>query len=283
MQSFSTIAATPATPLDGGAALDIEVTDDWLQGRVAFGGLQGALGALAMRAAVGDALPLRALQMTFVSAVDAGPARAEATVLRRGRAVTHAQCRLVSGGRTAAVLVGLYGAPRTGSQARVDMPLPDTVKRHDTLRDAPFVADAMPGFLRHFRQRWAGGTRLYTGEPPRPADMWAQHREAVPDDGTDAPPSPPGAVAAREASLVAMADLPPSPALSMLTQRAPGASLTWLLELLCDAREFDPRVWSLLRTETRHAADGYTSQTARLWDAAGRPLAVSHQTTAIFD
>jgi len=283
MQSFSTIAATPATPFEDGVALEVDVTDDWLQGRVAFGGLQGALGALAMRAAVGGALPLRALQMTFVSAVDPGPARAVATVLRRGRAVTHAQCRLASGGRTAAVLVGLYGAPRAGSLARVDMPMPDGVKRHDTLHDAPFVESVMPGFLRHFRQRWAGGTRLYTGESPKPADMWAQLREAVPEDGTDAPPALLGAIAAREASLVAMADLPPSPALSMLTKRAPGASLTWLLELVADAREFDPRAWSLLRTETRHAADGYTSQTARIWDDSGRPLAVSHQTTAIFD
>ena len=66
--------------------------------------LQGALGLLAMRAAVGDALPLRALQMTFVSAVDVGPASAHAEVLRRGRAMTHAQCRLMSGERVAALL-----------------------------------------------------------------------------------------------------------------------------------------------------------------------------------
>jgi len=283
MQNFSTIAATPATPLPDGAVLDVDVTADWLQGRVAFGGLQGALGALAMRAAVGDALPLRALQMTFVSAVDPGPARAEATLLRRGRAVVHAQCRIVSGGRTAGVLVGLYGAPRTGSKARVDMPMPETVRRFEALRDAPFLEGVMPGFLSHYRMRWAGGTRLYSGEPPKPAEVWAPRREAGPDDGSAPPAALLGSIAAREASLVAMADLPPSPALSMLTERAPGASLTWLLEPLADARAFDPRGWSLLRTETRHAADGYTSQTARLWDASGRPLAVSHQTTAIFD
>ncbi|MFN5570750.1 MAG: hypothetical protein ACK495_21570 [Bradyrhizobium sp.] len=39
----------------------------------------------------------------------------------------------------------------------------------------------------------------------------------------------------------------------------------------------------MLHTETRHAAAGYTSQTARVWDDARRPVAVSHQTTAIFD
>ena len=68
-----------------------------------------------------------------------------------------------------------------------------------------------------------------------------------------------------------------------LSKRAPGASLTWLLELLADPRTVDPRTWLMLHTETRHAAAGYTSQTARVWDDARRPVAVSHQTTAIFD
>ena len=63
---------------------------------------------------------------------------------------------------------------------------------------------------------------------------------------------------------------------------APGASLTWLLEWLADPRDADPQDWTLLQTETRHAAQGYTSQTARLWSAQGRPLGVSHQTTAVF-
>jgi hypothetical protein len=75
MQPFSSIVATPATPgAEDTALLRASVTDDWLQGRAAFGGLQGALGALAMRAAVGDGPPLRALQMTFVAAIEAGEA-----------------------------------------------------------------------------------------------------------------------------------------------------------------------------------------------------------------
>ena len=58
IQPFSSIVATPATPgADDSALLRARVTDDWLQGRAAFGGLQGALGALAMRAVVGDGPP----------------------------------------------------------------------------------------------------------------------------------------------------------------------------------------------------------------------------------
>lgn len=302
MQAFSTIVSRGAQPHgDDGAVFRAEVTADWLQGKAAFGGLQGALVALAMREAAGDALPLRALQMTFVASVDAGEARAEAAVLRRGRAVTHVQCTLHSAGRPAAIAVGLYGAPRD-SRARADMAMPE-LRAPAELREAPFLPALMPAFLQHFRQRWAGGSVPFSGGPLKPASMWARLREATRDDASergaphddaqvtlldgaadaDSLPVALDTAAGREACLVALCDLPPSPVMSTLERRAPGASLTWLLEPLVDARAFDPRTWLLLHTETRHAVDGYTSQTARIWDAARRSVAVSHQTTAIFD
>jgi acyl-CoA thioesterase len=85
-----------------------------------------------------------------------------------------------------------------------------------------------------------------------------------------------------EASLTAIADLPPPPALSMLDGFAPGASLTWLLEFAVDPRTVDPATWLLMQTEARYAGEGYSSQTARIWDSTGRAIAVSHQTTALF-
>ncbi len=283
MQHFSDIASSPvlrpAAPDAGPAVLHAEIVEGWTQGKAAFGGLQGALGLIAMRAAVGDALPLRALQMTFVASVDPGPARAEATLVRAGRAVTHAQCTLYSGNRVAGLLVGLFGSSRA-SQARHDMPMPADVKSFRDAQDVPFMPDRMPGFLRFYRQRWVGGARPYSGTPPKPARMWAQLREASTDEGeSSASLAAPGV---REANVVALADLPPSPVLSMLDSRRPGASLTWLLECFVDPREVDPAGWLLLQTESRHAADGYTSQTARIWDEGGRAVGVSHQTTAIF-
>jgi acyl-CoA thioesterase len=68
----------------------------------------------------------------------------------------------------------------------------------------------------------------------------------------------------------------------MFDTRVPGASLTWLLEFFTDPREFDPSGWLMMRTECRFAADGYTSQTAGMWDGAGRAIGTSHQTTAVF-
>lgn len=283
MQAFSELLSARPEPIGSSAdaiALTVAMTDDWQQGRAAFGGIQGAIGAVAMRAAVGDALPLRALQMTFVAAMESGPVRAEASIVRRGRNITHAQCTLLSGGKVAGLLVGVYGAARP-SQARLPMSMPQDLKPFDSLKDVPFMPGRMPEFLRHYMQRWAGGTRMFTASPPKPARMWARLREAVPASGHEVPRALSTQVM-REASLVALADLPPSPVLSMLDHPAPGASLTWLLEFALDPREFDPARWVLLQTESRFADEGYNSQTARMWDLDGRAVGVSHQTTAIF-
>jgi len=281
MTRFSDLILQAALEVAGDTAtLQATVTEDWLQGKAPYGGLQGAIGTRVMRAAVGDDAPmLRALQTTFVAAAEPGPLRAVARVVRRGRAITHAQCTLETGAGTVAILVAMFGAPRT-SEAAVPMPMPADLKRPDALREAPYLPAAMPGFLRHFRQRWATGTIPYTGQPYRPSAMWARLRDASPDEGE--PPDAYRDPALREAALVALTDLPPSPAIAMLSRRAPGASLTWLLEPLADARTVDPSDWVLMATETRHAADGYTSQTARMWNPRGEAVAVSHQTTAIF-
>ncbi len=284
MPSFSELLDHPLrpTPPPGppGVVFEPPMTHDWTQGRGAFGGIQGAIAARAMRAAVGPALPLRALQMTFVAAIPAGPTRAQAWVIREGRNITHVQCHLYAGDAVAGVLVGVYGASRP-SVAVLDMPMPDDLRPFDTLKEVEFSTGRMPEFLRHYQQRWAGGARMFSASPPRPTRMWARLREAVPGLIDDQPAARLGPEL-REASLVALADLPPSPVLSMLDRSAPGASLTWLLEFPVDPMQFDPAQWVLIQTDSRYAGEGYNSQTARLWTQDGRAVGVSHQTTAIF-
>ena len=122
---------------------------------------------------------------------------------------------------------------------------------------------------------------MFSASPPRPTRMWARLREAVPGL-TAITPSAWITPELREASLVALADLPPSPVLSMLDRAAPSASLTWLLEFPLDPMQFDPAQWVLIQTDSRYAGDGYNSQTARLWTQDGQAIGVSHQTTAVF-
>jgi acyl-CoA thioesterase len=275
---FSTLMTAPvAQAADGQATVTIEVGEDWLQGRSAFGGLIGAAALRAMRPLAG-ALPLRSLQVTFVAPVDAGPLRAVATRLRQGRSVTHVQCRLEAGGGVAAVAVGLFGAPRA-SQARLALASPDSPPR-DTVAEASFRPGVTPPFLGHYRTHWVERGRFYSGEPPRPIAVWARLRE--PSQASQAQAPAPDAAMLNETGLVAIADLPPTPLLSMLTEPAAGASLTWLLECLVDPREVPIDDWVLMRIDPRAAAEGFVSQTGLVWDEAGRGLAVTHQTVAVF-
>ena len=71
------MAATPYSKLlaavaAGDGVANLDVPDDWLQGRTLFGGLQVAIALAAMRT-VAPAAPLRTLQATFLSPVPGGP------------------------------------------------------------------------------------------------------------------------------------------------------------------------------------------------------------------
>ena len=65
MPAFSELLSSPIRPAPElglqGCSYEPAMTHDWTQGRGAFGGIQGAIAARAMRAAVGPQLPLRAL------------------------------------------------------------------------------------------------------------------------------------------------------------------------------------------------------------------------------
>src|SRR5579864_204174 len=80
-----------------------QVTEDWMQGRSVFGGLQAALTVRAMRASVPREIPLRVLQMVFVAPVGPGPVDVRAGVLRAGKSATHVEARIFAGEQTAAI------------------------------------------------------------------------------------------------------------------------------------------------------------------------------------
>jgi acyl-coenzyme A thioesterase PaaI-like protein len=95
-----------------GASL-LEVPDDWVQGRTLFGGLQAVVGLAAMRSLAPEA-PLRSLQVTFLAPCRR-PVRARARILRSGKSATHVEARIVDGDNTLALMVGVFGLPRSSA------------------------------------------------------------------------------------------------------------------------------------------------------------------------
>lgn len=242
-----------------------EVTEDWLQGRSCFGGLQAAIAVRAMRERLGQPVPLRTLQTTFVAPLLAGTARVTATVLRAGKSATHVEARLYSGEELACIVIAVFGAARA-SQIRLVLPPIAAVRPPEQARELPFVPGLTPNFLQHVRQRWAHGGYPFSGATEARTQVYVELREEA---------------VIGEAQLIALADAIPSPALSLLRKPAPASSLTWSLELLVDEIAAPAAPW-LMDAEVGAGADGYLSQSALLWDADRRAVAISRQCVVVF-
>jgi acyl-CoA thioesterase len=247
-------------------AWKVAVPADWMQGRSVFGGLQSALALHAMRGLVPAELPLRVLQTTFVAPVE-GAVEINAQVLRAGKGTTHAEARLVAGGQTTTLVVGVFGRGRP-SKAEVH-PRPPAVSK-----DAPpptefrFVAGRAPSFAQHFKMRLLSGSPLFSGTTAPPKALF----EITLVDGATT----------SEGHVVAIADAIPPLAFAMLTQPAPGSSVTWTLEMLVDRFDDLPLVGWKVDAEVLAGRSGYTSQSSTIFASGGQAVAMSHQSMVVF-
>ncbi len=240
------------------------ISEDWLQGRSTFGGLQAALALRAMRALVPAEVPLRSLQVAFLAPVPDGPVRIRANVLRQGKSVTQVEARLIEGDTTVCLVVGIFGVART-STLHV-LPSQPTVQAMDKPHVLRYVPGLLPQFTQHFEARWLQGDIPFSGSTKTQQIV----EVSLKDDGV-----------ADEAHVVAFADFIPPVALSMLAQPAPGSSLTWMLELFADSRGLPLSGWRI-DAQLQAAQDGYTSQQVMLWGPNGQPVALSRQSMVVF-
>ncbi len=250
-----------------GDALIFNVSEDWTQGRTAFGGLQAAMAITAMRKLVPAHIPLRVLQVTFIGPVVVGDVAVRARVLRTGKSVTHAEARLMTGNDTGCLVIGVFGSERESVLNINNTHYPE-LPSVDSLKNMPLFPGITPGFLQHCGLRWARSTPPFSGASEAHSGIYIRLDEPV----------------TSEAHMAALCDIIPTPALSMLKKVAPASSLTWTLELLrTDYAETGTEPgWWLMDAEVTSGAGGYLSQTALLWDAQRRPIALSRQTVTAF-
>jgi acyl-CoA thioesterase len=240
------------------------LSEDWAQGRSIFGGMQAAVGLVAMRKILPANPPLRTLQVTFVGPIAPGAVSIEARVLRAGRNVIHAEARLQQASATQCIVTGVFGEGRE-SAVSVELARPD--ESDARAFDVPYVPGFSPPFQQHFAARWIRGGVPFSGSQERSIVV----ELGVRDSG-----------AANETHLVALADFIPPIALSMLHGMAAGSSVTWMLELLTQKVEGLPLGGYRVDAELMAAEDGYTSQSAVLWGPHGQALALSRQTMVVF-
>ncbi len=244
------------------------VPADWMQGRSVFGGLQSALALRAMRAFVPAEVPLRALQTTFIAPVS-GAVTLEARVLRTGKSVVQAEARLVEGGQTSAIVIGVFGRART---SRVEVVAqPPTFTPLESPIDSGFVPGVTPSFIAALRHALAvrHAAVLFGDQSLAPArDHRGRHRR-------------PGSRERRPRWSRLPTYIPPL-ALSMLTEPAPGQlPATWTLELLTDRFDGLALAGWRLHAELRAGRDGYTSQYAMVCAPGGHAVALSQQVMTV--
>ncbi|RDS82375.1 acyl-CoA thioesterase [Dyella psychrodurans] len=240
------------------------ISEDWLQGRSAFGGIQAALVLRAMRTLVVADVPLRSLQVAFLAPVPAGDIRIAAKILRQGKSVTQVEARLIDGDNTVCLVIGVFGAPRASTLNL--LPSQPAVQAMPKTHVLSYVRGLLPQFTQHFEARWLQGDIPFSGSTKTEQVV----EVSLKDDGV-----------ADEAHVIAFADFIPPVALSMLDQPAPGSSLTWMLELFADGRGLPLNGWRI-DAQLQAAQDGYTSQQVMLWGPGGEPIALSRQSMVVF-
>lgn len=243
-----------------------EVDDIWLQGRTVFGGLQAAIAVRAMRGLVPAQTPLRTLQTTFIAPLPAGKLRAEARVLRSGKSATQVEARLYDGEQIACSVLGIFGSGRA-SVIAIEPPYPHVPKRFEDAFELPFIPGATPVFTKNVRMRSALGMFPFMGAERPQTQTYVSLRD---EPGID------------DTLVIGLADIIPSPGLSLLKQPVPSSSLTWTLELLTDRFEAAADAPWLMDAEVTAAGDGYMYQTATLWSPQRKAMALSRQSVVVF-
>jgi acyl-CoA thioesterase len=250
---------------ESGGRFHVLISDDWLQGRTAYGGLSAALCVEATRRAVPDLPPLRSAQFTLIGPAS-GPLAMTASVLRRGKSAVFVGVDLIGEVGLAARAVLSFGIGRPSKIEFASLPMPQVTS---IAQSEPFfpVDRSSITFQQHFESRMAGVARPFTPGAAPEYLIWFRHRDPGARSGI--------------VPLIALADAPPPAAMVLFPQAAPISTMTWSMEVLSDMPTTSDGWW-LIQSRAEAAHQGYSSQAMTLEGADGGPVIAARQNVAIF-
>jgi acyl-CoA thioesterase len=233
----------------------------WMQGRTMYGGASSYIAYVAATRAFPELPPLRAAQVGFIAPVgeDVG---VHVTMLRTGKSVSHVETTLWSEGALAHRATWLFGRARDGNgqnpAERVDdLPPPESAE------PLPLHAGA-PAFLERMDLRRAGPEG---GDGRIAIRRWVRLKDR---EGLDP-----------HAELVAIGDTLPPGSMRAMERPGPLSSINWSFTLLGQGIATRDGWW-LLETASNHMADGFSSETLRMWNTDGVEVMRGLQAVAIF-
>lgn len=240
--------------------------DSWSQGRSAYGGIATAFAVTAMRKLLSSPQPIRSLMVSFIAPVPPGDVKVEAHIQRQGRNVTQMSASVICNGQVCLQALAAFGKPREGLNVPAITDINPAPK--DTGVKFQDHAKRTPGFLQYFEGVWLDGGLPLGGKPSRELKLWIRHKS----DMSNLPVE----------KLVTICDIPPPVILSYFdTGPIPSSSLSWSLEFVVPPEQIDSD-WFYLECVVEAAADGYTQQSAKIYDEMGRLCALSRQCMVYF-
>lgn len=249
--------------------LQIEVPEQWGQGRAVFGGMASALALAHLMTDLPAGLPLRSVSVSFVAPLNAGAATVSRRILRQGKSVIQAMVEITQQDQVALVLLASFGAQRPSAyQINAEAAPHFSAKAMVLPKQGP-----APEFTRHFDYQICRGALPFSGGTA--TELGGQIRFA---EGQST------AVGVLE--LLALVDAWPPVSLTLLNQPAPASSLTWTIEFIQPHPQAGSTActtdwWSYLAS-IEHGADGYHHIEAKLWQPDGQLAAISRQTVTVF-
>lgn len=269
MEPDSSIGDTATGPAIGllaqgmtasGSVFSLRGVDGWLQGRTMYGGASSFLAFAAARLARPDLPPLRGGQIGFIAPVGADVDIA-VSVLREGKSVTNVQTDLSSGGVLAHRAAWVFGSARPANGS-LQAPRAENFTPHSQMPELGSPEGLH--FISKFELR-----RGEAKEDRRPGVVrrWVRLKDRA---GLD----PVG-------ELVLIGDTLPPGSMRAMERKGPISSINWSFTLLGDAPETHDGWW-LLETASNHMADGFSSETLRMWNADGVQVMHGLQNVAIF-
>lgn len=259
--SFARALALDGAP--GAGTYAGEVRAEWTQGRAAFGGLVAGQLVRALEMHVPSERSLRSALFDFVAPAAVGKVTIEASVLREGRALTHAQARLVQDGTVCALVTAAYGAPRASAVRTAGAAAP-AIAAPEGMGRLPYVEGVFPRCTQHFDYRWASPRVPFSGSERGQIGGYVRHPNGGPVDA---------------AGVLALLDSWPPALLPLLKRPAPASTVTWMVDIVGAVPDSGTESDGFFRYEadTVAAADGYGSCEARLWEPGGELIAASRQ------
>lgn len=242
------------------------VTDGWMQGRAAYGGLGAALAAAGMRQVLPEDKALRSLMVSFVGPIPAGNVTVASELLRQGKNVSQATVRIKDGETVCLQAAAAFGGSRDTKAAPADAAF--TPEPRDSRPPLDPENMPLPAFLKNFDIHWTGGGIPTSARADRRLGMWVKHKADM--------------EAYKNEKLIALADIPPPVMMSHYDRPIMASSLSWALEFVVPAETVDSD-WFYLEYQLEAAEGGYSQQSGRIFADDGTLVALSRQCMTYFE